>query len=204
MMGAYGEGGVLGYDEATGQVKPDLSGIDVVPDTEWYYIQYNVIPDTLPKGIDTDAESYFLKVTFLFDKDGLVSTTLYPQPTFTPVKTGAPCTAEEAFEISKQGEEWQNVTLFSMHYTLKEISDTRYIGIWELHYTVDITETLDQTELERIQKIGASGKLQRMSIYVDALHGIKLDATYDRRSWLDQFPVLISKYNMPELFTQTS
>ncbi len=203
MMGAYGKApSTYVTDEKTGELIEIPSDRNPLPDSELYYIQYNIIPDTLPDGVDTSDMEYFLKVCFLYDKDGLVVCTFYPPIRFEPIRTETPCTAQEALEASLQGAKWldatQDPTLWSMKYTLKKVDTTRYMGVYELHYTQDITARLEQKELDVILAAGAKGKLRRTSRYVNPLDKIAFDNTY---GGFEHQPVLIHKYNTPELFT---
>ena len=203
LMGGYGEEGPISVvDPVTGNRTQIYSERYLEPDTELYLIQYNIIPATLPEGIDTSDPNYFLNVKFHFDKDGLFLAVLYPNVTLEPKRTGAACTAEEAVRIAQENEVWDEATLFSAEYTMKEISDTTYAGIWELHFGLDITDTLEPEEMECLTAAGFKGKYQRMSIYVNALNGAKLDGTYDRRTFIESFPVTVNKYNFPELFEE--
>ncbi len=201
LMGGYGEERpTIVWDPTTGKSTYTYSGRYLEPDTELYFIQYNIIPATLPEGIDTSDPNYFLKAQFHFDKDGLFIAAVYPNITFEPHRTGAACTAEEAVRIAQGNEEWDEATLFSADYTLKKITDTTYAGIWELHFGLDVTDTLEPAEMKLLTAEGFKGKYQRMSIYVNAINGAKLDMSYDRRMQLGVFPVLAHKYNFPELF----
>jgi hypothetical protein len=162
-----------------------------------YYIQYNIIPDTLPAGVDTSDPEYFLRVRFLYDKDGVVGFTLFPPISFEPIQTGTPCTAQQAFEASKQGLNELNAALWNIKYTLKKLDDTRYVGAYEAHYTRDITYKLEQKELDLILATGAKGKYHRFSRFVYALDGVPMD-TYNN----GQYNIMIHKYNTPELYAE--
>jgi hypothetical protein len=200
LLGAYGK--VPGHtitDDVTGAVT-EVPPKDVVIDTELYYIQFNVIPDTLPQGVDPSRIQYFLRAGFLFDKDGLAMVSLPPQPEFTPVQEGPACSARTAFEASLGEEEWTEATLHSIHYTMKSIGDTQYIGIWELHYTRDPVVPISAEEQKQLDEIGAKGKKERFSLYVNALNGVKLDRTFDQGVDINLFPVVLNRYNAPELY----
>jgi hypothetical protein len=198
LLGAYGDLLVSGdRDPVTGMIQMIPVGKYPLPDTELYYIQYNIIPDTLPAGVDTSDPEYFLRVRFLYDKDGVVGFTLFPPISFEPIQTGTPCTAQQALEAAQQGMTELNADLWSMKYTLKKLDDTRYVGAYELHYTTDATHKLEQKELDLILATGAKGKYNRSSRFVYALDGVPMDVYND-----SQYNIMIHKYNNPELYAE--
>ena len=169
------------------------------PDSEWYYIQYHIIPDSMPKELYTDdPQSGFITAFFLFDETGLRAMNLPPMQRLQAIETGTPCSPEEAYEGALVGFNWEEGTLCGMEYILKE-SDRLY-GVWAVHFLRDVTDTLTEEELTAIEKVGGKGRYEERILYVTAMDGKRLTGTSWNYFHKGAIRPIIHKYNTPERF----
>ncbi len=169
------------------------------PDSEWYYIRYHIIPDSLPEELYTDdPQSGFITAMFLFDETGLRLMELPPMQKLQATETGVPCSPEEAYEGALVGFKWEEGTLCGMEYILK--GSDRLYGVWAVHFLRDVTDTLTEEELTAIEKAGGKGRYEERILYVNAMDGKRLTGTSWNYFNNGRIRPIIHKYNTPELF----